>query len=181
MRADAQRNRVRILEAADQVFADGGPHASTEDVARRAGVAIGTVFRHFPTKTDLLAALMKRQLQQLTDDAADLVAHGDPKTALFEFFTHLVRRTAANRTVVGLLAAEGMEVQLTGPIGSLTNAVQELLTRAQDAGAIRTGIRVDEVMALLVSTCQGALHGGWSRDLGRRTLDIVFAGLRRSD
>jgi len=60
MRADAQRNRTRILAAAEEVFADGGPGASTEEVARRAGVAIGTVFRHFPTKADLLSALMKR-------------------------------------------------------------------------------------------------------------------------
>ncbi|MFD0541611.1 TetR/AcrR family transcriptional regulator [Actinomadura luteofluorescens] len=78
MRADARRNRERILEAAEEVFAVAGPDASTEEVARRAGVAIGTVFRHFPTKADLLRALMKRLLQQVTDDAAELVASGDP-------------------------------------------------------------------------------------------------------
>lgn len=178
MRADARRNRARILEAADVVFADGGPEASTEEVARRAGVAIGTVFRHFPTKADLLRALMKRLLQQLTDDAAGLVAHGDPRTALFEFFALLVERTAANRTVVSLLAAEGMDVQITGPLGSLTDAVRELLKRGQSTGALRADVEVDEVMALLVSACQGALHGGWDSDLRRRTLDIMFAGMR---
>jgi AcrR family transcriptional regulator len=177
MRADAQRNRQRILAAADEVFAEHGPQASTEEVARRAGVAIGTVFRHFPTKADLLRALLKRLLQQLTDDADALVAHGDPATALFAFFTRLVERTTANRTVVSLLAAEGIDVPITGALGSLTAAVQELLHRGQRAGAIRAEVRTDEVMALLVSACQGALHGGWSPDLRRRTLDIMFAGL----
>jgi len=177
MRADALRNRQRLLAAADEVFAEHGPQASTEAVARRAGVAIGTVFRHFPTKADLLRALMKRLLEQVTDDAGALLAQGDPGTALFEFFTRLVERTTANRTVVTLLAAEGIDVPITGALWSLTSAVQELLSRGQQAGAIRAEIRADEVMALLVSACQGALHGGWSPDLRQRTLDLMFAGL----
>src|SRR5262245_5198442 len=129
MRVDAQRNQRRILAAAEDVFAERGPQASTEEVARRAGVAIGTVFRHFPTKAELLRALMKRLLQQLTDTADDLVAHGDPATALLEFCTRLVERTTANRSVVSLLAAEGIEVPITGALGSLTDVVQRLLER----------------------------------------------------
>jgi AcrR family transcriptional regulator len=178
MRVDAQRNRARILAAAEEVFADSGPDASTEEVARRAGVAIGTVFRHFPTKADLLRALMKRLLQQITDDAADLIAHADPTTALFEFFTRLVDRTAGNRTVVSLLSAEGTDIPVASPLATLTDAVRQLLTLGQRAGAIRAEIRTDEVMALLESACQGALLGGWDGDLRRRTLRIVFAGLR---
>jgi AcrR family transcriptional regulator len=181
MRADAQRNRVLILDAAEAVFAEGGPDASTEEVAHRAGVAIGTVFRHFPTKADLLRALMKRLLQQVTDDAAALVAQGDPATAFFDFFARLVARTAANRTVVVLLAGEGMDVPLAGPIGSLTDAVRTLLIRGQEAGAVRGDVRVDEVRALLESACQGALHGAWDADLRERTLNIIFAGLRPGD
>jgi AcrR family transcriptional regulator len=180
MRADAQRNRQRILQAAETVFAEHGPQASTEEVAQRAGVAIGTVFRHFPTKADLLRALMKRLLQQLTDEAGTLVEQGDPNIALLEFFTHLVERTAANRSVVGLLAAEGIEAPIGGAVESLTDVVQQLLQRGQRAGAIRAEIRVDEVMALLASACQGALHGGWSPELRQRTLAIMFAGLTMS-
>ncbi len=178
MRADAQRNRARILGAAETVFAEHGPDASTEDVARRAGVAVGTVFRHFPTKADLLRALLKQLLQQIAEDAADLIAHGDPATALFDFMTRLVERTAANRTVVGLLSAQGMEVSIGGPLATLADAVRELVVRAQKAGAVRRGIRVDEVMALLESICHGALVGGWDRDLRERTLAVVFAGMR---
>jgi AcrR family transcriptional regulator len=178
-RADAQRNRARILDAAHDVFAEGGPDASTEEVARRAGVAIGTVFRHFPTKSELLRALMKRLLQQITDDAADLVTHGDPATALFEFFARLVDRTVANRTVVALLASEGMEVSTTGPIASLADVVAHLLARGQHAGAIRPEIQLDEVMALLDSACQGALRAAWPPGLRERTLNIMFTGLRK--
>ena len=177
IRADAQRNRARILDAAHDVFTEGGPHASTEEVARRAGVAIGTVFRHFPTKADLLQALMRQVLQRITDEAADLVAHGDPATALFEFFALLVRRTAASRTAVSLLAEEGTEVSITGPIGSLADTVGHLLARGQEAGAVRAEVQPDEVMALLDSTCQGALRGNWNPDLRDRTLDIIFTGL----
>ncbi|MEV4759596.1 helix-turn-helix domain-containing protein [Micromonospora sp. NPDC049559] len=178
MRADAQRNRARILAAAERVFAEAGPEASTEEVARRAGVAIGTVFRHFPTKHELLRALLKRLLRQVTDDAAELVAYGDPAGALFEFFGRLVERAAANRAVVGLLSAEGTDVPVGAPLGSLADAVGELLARAQRAGAVRAEIRLDEVLALLESVCQGALRGGWDSDLRRRTLAVVFAGLR---
>lgn len=181
MRADAQRNRERILAAAEEVFAGGGPHTSTEAVARRAGVAIGTVFRHFPTKADLLRALMKQLLEQIATDAADLIAHGDPATALLEFHTQLVRRTSANRTVVTLLAAEGTQIAVSGPIRSLTDAVRKLLALGQQAGAIRADVRVDEVMALLESTCQGAVQGDWDDDLRERTLGIVFSGLRTHD
>ncbi|MFD0541612.1 hypothetical protein ACFQY7_55235 [Actinomadura luteofluorescens] len=91
-----------------------------------------------------------------------------------------MERTAANRAVVNLLAAEGMEVPITGPLGSLSDAVGELLARGQESGAVAARIRLDEVMALLVSACQGALHGGWDADLRRRTLGIMLVGLRPS-
>lgn len=176
LRADAQRNRARILDAAEEIFASRGAQASTEEVARSAGVAIGTIFRHYRTKADLLRALMKRLLEQVTDDAATLAAQGDPGTALVDFFDRLVERTAHNRTVVHLLA-----IPIAEPLGTLAATVHDLLVRGQSAGAIRPEIQVDEVMALLVSTCQGTLHGAWDADLRRRTLDIVYAGLRTRD
>ncbi len=175
IRADAQRNRARILAAAHDVFTAGGPQASTEDVARRAGVAVGTVFRHFPTKADLLRALMERVLQQIADEAAELATHRDPATALFEFFGLLVERTAASRTAVSLLPEDGTTI--TGTIGSVADTVARLLACGQHAGAIGAAVRTDEVLALLDSACHGALRGGWTRDLRDRALRIIFAGL----
>lgn len=172
MRADAQRNRGRILDAAEEVFAQHGASASTEEVARRAGVAIGTVFRHFPTKDDLLAAIMKRLLARLVEDAGRLSG----EDGLFTFFTRLVEQASAKRAVVEL-----MDVSIPSAVGRLGDAVGELLRQAQAAGTVAPEVRLPEVMALLVSVCQGALQGGWDAELQRRTLAVVFAGLAAAD
>lgn len=177
LRADAQRNRARILDAAEAVFAKKGPSASTEEVAARAGVAIGTVFRHFPTKNDLLAAIMKSLRQRLTDQANSLIAEGDPATALFTFFTLLVEQAAATKTVVDLLAQSGVQIQPDEPIRALEQAIQALLARAQHIGAVHPEIQVAEVVALLTAACHGALRGAWDENLRRRTLAIMFAGM----
>jgi AcrR family transcriptional regulator len=170
LRADAQRNRARILDAAEAVFAELGLRASTEEVARRAGVAIGTVFRHFPTKDDLLAAIMKRLLVQLVAEAG--------KHDLFAFFTHMVAQAAAKKTVVDLLAGSGVDIRLPDAVGHLEQAVGVLLEQAQAAGAVAAPVRLPEVMALLTGVCQGALHGGWNEQLQARTLAVIFAGLK---
>lgn len=172
LRADAQRNRARILDAAEAVFAEFGPRASTEEVARRAGVAIGTVFRHFPTKADLLAAIMKRLLAQLVEEAG--------QRDLFAFFTHMVAQAAAKKTVVDLLAGSGVNIRLPDAVGQLEEAVARLLAQARAAGAVAAPVRLPEVMALLASVCQGALHGGWDEPLQARTLAVIFAGLKRN-
>ncbi|MBL7499750.1 helix-turn-helix transcriptional regulator [Frankia sp. CNm7] len=177
-RADARRNRARILAAAAEVFAERGASATTEEVARRAGVAIGTVFRHFPTKDDLLAAIMKDLLERLTAEVGALASAGDPRTALFGFFTRLVAQAAARKTVVELLSRSGVEVQAAQPLQALRAGIGELLTLGQRSAAIREDARIDEVMALLTSTCQGALRAGWDDDLQRRTLAVIFDGLR---
>jgi AcrR family transcriptional regulator len=177
MRADARRNRARILAAAEEVFSEQGSSASTEEVARRAGVAIGTVFRHFPAKDDLLRAIMKDLLHRLTGQVTALAAQGDPATALFTFFTRTVAQAAAKKTVIDLLARAGTEVQVMQPVQDLRHGIAELLALAQHAGTVRDDVQIAEVMALLTSTCQGALQAGWDSDLQRRTLAVIFDGL----
>ncbi|MFC4585499.1 TetR/AcrR family transcriptional regulator [Sphaerisporangium corydalis] len=179
LRADARRNRARILRAAAEVFAEHGAAASTEEVAIRAGVAAGTVFRHFPTKKDLLQAIIKDLLESLTAEVDTLAAEGDPATALFTFFGRMVEQAVEKKTVADLLAADtGVDIQVAGPVQSLQTAIETLLTGAQRAGAVRDDVRLDEVMALLTGACQGALHAGWPPDLQKRTLTIIFNGLR---
>ncbi|MGP4093235.1 TetR/AcrR family transcriptional regulator [Nonomuraea sp. KM90] len=177
LRADARRNRERILAAAEAVFAERGASASTEEVAARAGVAIGTVFRHFPTKNDLLGAIVKALLHRLTEEAARQAGAGAPETALFSFFTHVVEEAAARRTVAALLSGGGVDVRVDKPLTQLEEPVGTLLRRAQEAGAVRADVRPDEVMALLAAASQAALLGGWTPDLRDRTLRIVFEGL----
>ena len=178
LRADARRNRARILGAAEAIFVERGPTASTEEVAARAGVAIGTVFRHFPTKKDLLQALVKDLLARLTGEVDALIVGGDPATGLFVFFEHVVEQAAARKVVVDLLAESGIDVEVTGPVHLFRQAVGTLLVRARQAGAVGEGVELDEVMALLTATAQGALRGGWDPALQARILVIVFGGLR---
>jgi AcrR family transcriptional regulator len=178
LRADARRNRARILAAASEVFAEQGASASTEEVARRAGVAIGTVFRHFPTKDDLLRAILKDLLRRLAEEVTALAAEGDPATVLFEFFTSMVGQAASKKTVIDLLAEAGTDVRVAESAGFLRDGIGGLLVRAQEAGAVRLDVGVDEVMALLTSTCQGALQAAWDDELQRRALAVIFRGLR---
>ncbi|MEU6033819.1 TetR/AcrR family transcriptional regulator [Actinomadura sp. NPDC047616] len=178
MRADARRNRARILAAAEEAFAERGTSASTEEVADRAGVAIGTVFRHFPTKRDLLAAIMKEVRGSLIDRAEALIADGDPGTAFFDYFTFLVERSTKVGTVVSLLAEEGTPIEPGEQIRALTHTFGSLLDAARDAGTVRPEVRLDEVMALLTGTVHGALAAGWSDDLRHRTVTLILDALR---
>ncbi|TCC34582.1 TetR/AcrR family transcriptional regulator [Kribbella capetownensis] len=166
-RADARRNRMAILAAATEAFAEHGPKATTEQVAIRAGVAVGTVFRHFPTKDALLVAIMKESLQRLTELAAE--------STLFEFLTAVVDEAVRTRTVVAALA--GPELDIGDALRGLTDEIARLLEQAKDAGDVRAAVRADEVMALLTATTQAAQHSTWSTDLQERTLAIIFRGL----
>jgi len=170
-RADAVRNRAKILEAATRVFTAHGAAASTEQVAAEAGVAVGTIFRHFPTKAELLAVIMKDTLAGL---AARTAA---PDATLFTVFTALVDEAAAKRSVIDLLPGLAVGESLE----RFREVIAGLLTRAQRDGEVRPEIGPDEVMALVVAVCQGALRGGWPAGLRERTLAIVFAGLRPCD
>ncbi|HEU5030127.1 MAG TPA: helix-turn-helix domain-containing protein [Spirillospora sp.] len=178
LRADARRNRARILAAAEEVFTEHGAAASTEEVAARAGVAVGTVFRHFPTKRDLLAAIMKELRQRLIDRAGALAAGGDPATAFYDYFAFLVDSSANIGPVIGLLAGEGTAIEPGDQIMALADAFGALLEAAQRAGAVRADVRLDEVMALVAATGHGAVAGGWSDDLRRRTVTLVKDALR---
>ncbi len=166
LRADAARNRARILATATEVFAAKGPAASTEEIAARAGVAIGTVFRHFPTKDALLAAIMK--------DVRDrLAARAATAETLEAFFTAVVAEAAAVHTVVTLLS-----VDVSGALETLTGAIATLLEQDQEHQRVRRDVRIDEVMALLTAASRGALAAAWPPDLQARTLAVIFAGLR---
>ena len=168
-RADAVRNRAKILAAADRVFAAHGAAGSTEQVAAEAGVAIGTIFRHFPTKADLLAAIMKDTLARIAERMAA------PDASLFTVFTELVRESAAKRSIIDMLP--GLDVP--DSISRFRAEVATLLARGHRAGEIRPEIDADAVLALLIGLCRGAQQSGWDDDLQARTLAIVFAGLRR--
>ncbi|ETK37838.1 TetR/AcrR family transcriptional regulator [Microbispora sp. ATCC PTA-5024] len=180
LRADARRNRARILEAAEAVFAAQGVSASTEDVARRAGVGIGTVFRHFPTKESLVEEVFLGRVRMLADKAAAL-SEADAGTAFFRFFAYAVEQAATQSAYADVLAEAaatgGEEGAAPSAVGrELAAALAELLGRAQRAGAVRADMGVEELVALLIGASRAAEHVG--PEVRRHTLDIVFDGLR---
>jgi AcrR family transcriptional regulator len=179
-RADARRNRVRVLEAAEEVFAAKGTSASTGEIARAAGVGIGTVFRHFPTKEALLEAIYIARMERLTDDAESAAAAADPGAAFFAFFERMVEQSATKKAYSEALTVAGIDVQsLIAPVArNLHKAISALLARAQKAGAVRSDVRVGDVIALLKGASHAAEYAGRDRAVQARTLAVIFDGLR---
>lgn len=179
MRADARRNRERVLEAAESVFAEQGAAGSTEEVARRAGVGIGTVFRHFPTKEALYEAIVVRRLSLVAQDAQPLTETSDPADALRELFGRLVDEAAVKKAFADTMAVVSLDVKSAAPtVGDqLRETIGTLLHAAQTAGTIRADVGLAEVMVLLAGVCLAAEHTP-DRALREAALAVVFAGLR---
>ena len=178
VRADARRNRARILEAAEAVFAQEGASASTEAVAARAGVAIGTVFRHFPTKPELLKAVVMNLLDRLIAEADAMVNDPEDVTALFGFCDRVMEIGVQNRAVFARLAETGTQVRVGEALQRLRPSVDLLLERATKAGEVRDDLEPAELIALLGAICQEAMTDGWSKPLRQRALSILFDGMR---
>jgi AcrR family transcriptional regulator len=175
-RVDARANRGRILDVAEEVFGTGGESASTEEVARLAGVGIATVFRHFPTKAALLQAVLVRRFDRLREQAEALLDTTDPGTAFFDFFRHLVA-DAATKIAIGeaLLDAGGdRDGEAARASQGLRRAVGALLQQAQQTGAVRDDVELPEVYALLVATA----HTDLDEEVKARALAIVIDGLK---
>jgi len=168
-----------VLEAAEAVFAARGASASTEEVALQAGVGIGTVFRHFPTKEALLEAILTDRVSKLGEVARSLTDSADPGAALLGLFTHMVEQAAAKKTYVDALADAGVDSRIArSQVGQeAVQALGALLARAQQAGAVRDDIGVTELIALVVGVSRAAEHAGWDRAIRARTLQVVFDGL----
>jgi AcrR family transcriptional regulator len=180
LRADALRNRVKVLEAAAAVFDARGITASTEEVAREAGVGIGTVFRHFPTKEALLEAVYLTRLEKLGTEAETLAAGPNPGEAFFAFFTRVVGYAATKNALTAALMEAGVDVtETTAETGQgLKSALATLLDRAQESGAVRRDIGPPEVMALLVAASQAAERAGADHGVRDRAVAVILDGLR---
>lgn len=177
-RADARANRARILDVAEEVFGQGGESASTEEVARRAGVGIATVFRHFPTKAALLEAVLTRRFDHLRQRAEALLGADDPGQAFLGFFRFLVADAPAKIGIAeALLDAGGDDGQAAQASAGLRRAFGALLQRAQRAGVVRGDVELPDVYALLVSVSQAAARQSLSDEIRARMLTVVFDGL----
>jgi AcrR family transcriptional regulator len=178
-RADAVRNRERVLEAAKAVFSAGGAEASLEAVARSAGVGIGTLYRHFPTREALFEAVYRREVQHLADLAEELKQEAAPVEALRHWMRSNVRFVATKK---GMSAALALATDKSSALFSysfdrLTQAVGGLLERAIAAGEIRHDITPEDLLRALVGMCYMHDQPGWQTSV-LRLLDVFIDGLR---
>jgi len=192
MRSDARRNRERVLAAAEEVLATEGMSASMRAVAERAGVGLGTIYRHFPTQEALYLEIVLDWRRRLLTDAVDLSTAPDAGVAFFAFATRMVERTTRMKALVLAIAqVDGTPDAVPALAGSPDAAAEDarlrgetraamevLLTRAQDAGAVRADLRLAELLALLNAACLAAAHIGWTDDLRERALAVMFDGFR---
>lgn len=178
LRADAQRNRARILEVAAETFAAEGLSVSVHEIARRAGVGTGTVSRHFPTKESLFEAIMLSRMEQLVQQADSPADGEEPGEAFFAFFSFMVEESATNRGLVDALAGSGFDFQSVAAERryDVMGAWRNLLQRAQRAGAIREDVDIADVKALLTG-CVDRERGAADPIARARMLAIVRAGL----
>lgn len=178
LRADARRNRARVLEVAEQTFAERGLAVSIDEIAARAGVGVGTIYRHFPTKDALFGAIVVDRLQRLVDEARELADADDPGEAFFRFFTHVIEEAVLNKALYDALSEAAGMASAIGDLGTaLTTAQGELLARAQRAGAVRADVDAGDLKALVTGCVTMESHGMVA---GRMTA-IVRDGLRPGD
>jgi AcrR family transcriptional regulator len=179
-RADAIRNRERVLEAAKAVFSQGGPEASLEAVAKRAGVGIGTLYRHFPTREALYEAVYWREVEQLVDLAKHLETEIDPVEALRRWLRAGLESMATKKGMAAALAmaAHGSSELVAYSLDRLTRAVGQLLQRAAAAGEIRNDIDPEDLLRALVGMCYAHDGTAWQAKV-LRLIDVLIDGLRR--
>ncbi|WP_030412244.1 TetR/AcrR family transcriptional regulator [Streptomyces sp. NRRL S-1448] len=151
-RADARRNRALVLQAARSAFEEQGLGVPLGEIARRAGVGAGTVYRHFPSKEALFRAAVVERIELFTDTARDLVDVDDPGEVFFRYLSSVVRLASRNKALCDALEAAGTGHFAPSPEAGrdFDEALESLLTRAQLAGAVRLDVGLADLKALLV-------------------------------
>jgi AcrR family transcriptional regulator len=179
LRADAERNRKRLLDAAQALFRERGLDVGVAEIAQRAGVGRGTLFRNFPTKQDLIAAIVIERMHEATEYGRKLLDAQDAGEALFGFLEEVVGRQQLDRCLfeaVGdtFLANHDIRAAHAEIVGGL----DELLTRAKQAGAVRSDVGAMDVLMLLKGVCEAATAFANSDPaIVPRQLDLVRAAI----
>jgi len=176
LRADARRNRDKVLRAAREAFAASGYGVPLDEIAARAGVGPGTVYRHFPAKEVLFQAVITARVEDLIDDARARAGAADPGGAFFGFLSRVGQEAAAKRDLPDAIAIAGSLQD------RLQAAVDVLLRRAQEVGAVRGDIRTPDLIVLLkglLASIQDAQAGAADPALRDRLLAVLTDGLRR--
>jgi AcrR family transcriptional regulator len=178
-RADSVRNREQLLETAKAAFTEVGADVPLEEIARRAGVGIGTLYRHFPTRDALLAAVYRREVEQLTASAEALLAQRPAGEALEAWLHLLVDYMATKRVIAPALqasAGEGSQVYASSG-AAITDTIARLARAATASGDIRADIGPDDLYRMLVGLSHGYAQPEWEPS-ARRLITILMAGMK---
>ena len=177
LRADAQRNYDRLIAAARDVFTKEGGGASMEAIAREAGVGVGTLYRHFPQRIDVVEAVYRDDVDQLAATADQVIAELEPWPAVVSFLEAFLRYAQGKRTFLNELH-EAFDKHPDLKLRSkerIDDAMDRIVRRAQDAGAIRTDLNGAELMQLVGPVC---INATLSKDQSTRLLTMILDGLR---
>jgi AcrR family transcriptional regulator len=177
MRADARRNYERLIVAAKEVFAREGGGASMEAIARQADVGVGTLYRHFPRRIDVVEAVYRTDVDNLVQTAQDVVATLEPWAAVVAFLDAFVRYAQGKRTFLNELreAFDKTPDLRVDMLERVRQAMELVIGRAQDAGVVRTDVSGWDLMQLVSPMCTNA---ALSEEQSRRLLTMILDGLR---
>jgi AcrR family transcriptional regulator len=180
MRADAVRNRTRILEAAEEVLASEGISVPIDVVAERAGVGVGTLYRHFPTKEALFEAIVTDRLLNMVELANSYCTADDPGAALFAFLQEFAQQATAKHDLFDALGSAGIDIKsrFEAQLNAMMAGVDRLRQRAEAVGAIRSDVEVEELIGLVVGACQSTAHSGFDEARLKHMVTIVCDGIR---
>ncbi|KKD05072.1 TetR family transcriptional regulator [Streptomyces sp. WM6386] len=180
MRADARRNYDRLLAEARAAFAAHGAEASLEDVARRAGVGIGTLYRHFPNRNALLSAVFEDAVNDLLARASELRRSPEPCAALVTWLREMITQASEYRGLARALMSVGHDD--TSALARCSDPIREaggaLLARAQDAGAVRQDVAIGDLLQLTHAIALAAEETSSDPDLADRLLMLTLRGLK---
>lgn len=178
-RADAVRNRSAILKAADIVFRTQGADAPIDEIARRAGVGVGTVYRNYPTKAAVIEAIIEARVAPLIHAARQAAGAQDSGDAFFSLLRRLAEESAAFKPLIDSLAAAGVDLHAAKKelSGELVTAMGDLLASAQRSGCVRADVSIDDVTMLMAGLSQASL-AAIDRPALSRCVNLVCDGLR---
>lgn len=178
-RADALRNRDRLLAGAKAAFAEVGPDVSLEEISRRVGVGIGTLYRHFPTRDAIVEAVYRREVEQLAESARELLETHPAGDALHQWMRVFVDYITAKKII-----APSLQSMVGGPTAvyessgeTITKTVYLLVERAKESGDIVDNIAPDDVIRAMIGFTHINPGPDWDAS-ARRLIDIFMNGLR---
>ncbi len=179
LRADAERNRRRLLDAATQMFCEHGLDVGVGEIAHAAGVGRGTLFRNFPSKEHLIAAIVVERMNESISRGRQALASEAPAEALFELIDQSVGRSQTDRTLFdGLGEAWLANPEIRAAHAELLGVLDALVRRAQDAGAVRADISAVDVLMMIKGVCEAARSFQHvNPDVALRQLDLVRAAI----